>query len=81
MFLSNRAGLEEAFIAAAEKDDAITDEMAAAIREASERAAGLSSGEGVVDVSEGLFLDDDDLEDEDYEYEEEEEDDDEPLID
>ena len=76
LFLSNRAGLEEAFIAAAEKDSAVTEEMAAAIRVASERAAGLASG--AVDVSEGLFIDDDDddLDDEDYLSEGEDDDDD-----
>lgn len=69
MFLSNRAGLEEAFIVAAERDDGVTEEMIEAMRVASERAAVASER---VDVSEGLFMEDDeDLEDDDYVYDDE----------
>lgn len=61
--------MEEAFIAAAEKDDIITEEMAAAIRGGARPAAGAVGVDVLaVDISEALFLDeDDDSADEDYE--------------
>ena len=71
--------MEEAFIAAAEKDDIITEEMAAAIRGTAARSTGgaVAVDAIAVDISEGLFLDDDDdLDDEDYVDDGEDQDDD-----
>jgi hypothetical protein len=83
LFLSNRAGLEEALIAAGEQETSA--QLAAVMAAAARRAAGIEDGgEGdAVLVKEDLFLEDcdedlDDLLDEDDEdYEEGEDDDDE----
>jgi hypothetical protein len=79
LFLSNRAGLEEALIAAGEQETSA--QLAAAMTAATRRAGGGGAGEGEegVAVKEDLFLEDcddlDDLDDllddddDDYDYE------------
>ena len=57
MFLSNRAGLEEALIAAGEQETGAN--IAAAMTAATRRATGTASvDEPAVEVKEDLFLDD-----------------------
>lgn len=63
LFLSNRAGLEEAFIIAAEKDEVMSAEMI----EALSGGGKLRADTGAIDVSESLFLEEIDSDgDEDY---------------
>ena len=63
LFLSNRAGLEEAFIIAAEKDEVMSAEMV----EALSGGGKLRADTGAIDVSESLFLEEIDSDgDEDY---------------
>ena len=62
LFLSNRAGLEEALIAAGEQETSA--QLAAAMTAATRRAAGEEVGEEGIAVKEDLFLEDcDDLDD------------------
>ncbi len=71
--MSNRAGLEEAFIVAAEKEDGTTEEMAVSMRAARESSSLVDVHADVtegVQVSENLFLDD--IDDEEYEDEDDE---------
>lgn len=57
--------MEEAFITAAERDEINTEELAMAINEAS----GVASNEAM-QISESLFVDEDESDDEDYIYDE-----------
>jgi hypothetical protein len=72
LFLSNRAGLEEAFILAAEKDEAMSAEMAEALSGGGKLRADTGGAEArggaeyEVDVSESLFLEDIESDDEEY---------------
>jgi hypothetical protein len=90
LFLSNRAGLEEALIALTEKDDHATEEIAEALRQArlgksaegrDQEASAGGGGEDEVDFDASLYLqegmDDGDLgEDEDFDLDDEDLDDD-----